>query len=341
MSVDSVDGSSKTQNAADLLKLSNDPIKGPLVLDILEKGQTQISSFTSAIGELSYALDKLMSMNTRSSRSVSNDIVTARSLSMGINYDSGVPANHDPDKTLNTVGAFSSISAGSFFINQTEITIDPATDSLNDVIDRINLSGAGVSATIDESNDRLIIYSDQPRRSILLEDGDSGFFAATKIKPKNYSPYVVNKEKFSREYEVRRLLHQVGKSLDFIFTEDFPELDEDRINEARKTIQDSIGGIFQKRINKSPSDIMRTKMGITFDFRTTSKNAFKLNSKEFAAAGKEDFNSLKDFLFGVEDEKTTTGFAPTLLETLSEMTEKLVGDLGDELTLGLITDMKA
>jgi flagellar hook-associated protein 2 len=49
------------------------------------------------------------------------------------------------------------LTSGTFKINGTEISVDTATETLKEIIEKINNSEANVNATFDSSNDRLII----------------------------------------------------------------------------------------------------------------------------------------------------------------------------------------
>ena len=70
--------------------------------------------------------------------------------------------------------------AGVFTINGVEITYNAATDSLNNVISRINNSNAGVLASYDSVNDRLILSNkDTGDVGIHVEDVTGNFAAAT------------------------------------------------------------------------------------------------------------------------------------------------------------------
>ncbi|MBI2422213.1 MAG: flagellar filament capping protein FliD [Candidatus Hydrogenedentes bacterium] len=51
------------------------------------------------------------------------------------------------------------ITAGSFSINGVSITIDPTTDSISDIVERINSSGAKVTASLDATTDTLLFTS--------------------------------------------------------------------------------------------------------------------------------------------------------------------------------------
>ncbi len=61
---------------------------------------------------------------------------------------SAVGADIDADALLRDVNFRTAVTAGTFTINGVAISVDPATDTLNTVIDRINTSGAGVVASL-------------------------------------------------------------------------------------------------------------------------------------------------------------------------------------------------
>lgn len=87
----------------------------------------------------------------------------------------------DPSKTLNAI-AFNNgaVTGGTFFINGISITIDAANDTLDDVVDRINSSDAGVTASVDQTTDSLRIVSDQQgSRTIRFTAGTSNFLNVT------------------------------------------------------------------------------------------------------------------------------------------------------------------
>ena len=70
-------------------------------------------------------------------------------------------------------------TSGSFEINGVAITFDATTDSLINVITRINESDAGVTATYDVQTDKLVITSDKTGSlAVGLEDVTGNFLAA-------------------------------------------------------------------------------------------------------------------------------------------------------------------
>jgi flagellar hook-associated protein 2 len=68
------------------------------------------------------------------------------------------------------------VTAGNFYINGTSIAIDPATDSLSDVIARINGSDAEVSASYDPVTDTIrVVAENLGSRTIGFQSGTSNF----------------------------------------------------------------------------------------------------------------------------------------------------------------------
>ena len=86
----------------------------------------------------------------------------------------------DPGNTLDEIFGVGAVTAGTFRINGTTITItDPSTETLNDVLNAINSSESGVTVSFDESTDTIRVVSDTlGSRTIDFTDGTSGFLAA-------------------------------------------------------------------------------------------------------------------------------------------------------------------
>lgn len=68
----------------------------------------------------------------------------------------------NPSAPLESSGLATNVTNGTFSINGVEFTVDTSTQSLNDVIDMINGSSAGVTAYYDTNEDRLVIYNTTP-----------------------------------------------------------------------------------------------------------------------------------------------------------------------------------
>jgi flagellar hook-associated protein 2 len=80
----------------------------------------------------------------------------------------------DPNATLDSSGITTEIEAGTFSINGVQFTVDPATDSLNDIINDINGSAAGVTATYNAVDDTLTIANSTGGDTSLINFGADG-----------------------------------------------------------------------------------------------------------------------------------------------------------------------
>ena len=78
----------------------------------------------------------------------------------------GTPIN--PGATLATSGITTTIIAGTFTINGVEFNVDPATDSLTGILNTINASGAGVTATYDGVTDTITFENSTPGDTSLI-----------------------------------------------------------------------------------------------------------------------------------------------------------------------------
>lgn len=89
----------------------------------------------------------------------------------------------DPGATLNTVSfAGGAATSGSFSINGIAITVDVTTDSVSDVIARINDSDAQVTASYDSATDTIRVVSDTlGSRTVRFTSGTSNFLDVTNL----------------------------------------------------------------------------------------------------------------------------------------------------------------
>lgn len=121
----------------------------------------------------------------------------------------------DPDnqKTLATVAQFATIQAGSFRINGRDIAIDPSSDSLDTVIDRINASEASVQATFDPDSLTVSIEASDARDTLTLDGNGTGLFAALRLPEGR-----VDSENRARGIS-RQRSYQIADATDAAFTE--------------------------------------------------------------------------------------------------------------------------
>lgn len=79
----------------------------------------------------------------------------------------------NPSAALDSSGINSTIEAGTFTINGVEFTVDPATDSLDDILAAINSSGAGVTASYDSGTDTVTFENTTAGDTSVINFGSS------------------------------------------------------------------------------------------------------------------------------------------------------------------------
>lgn len=96
----------------------------------------------------------------------------------------GSPINNTA--TLDTSGINTPVDAGTFTINGVQFTVDPATQSLDDIINDINGSAAGVTASYNATTDTVTIANTAGSNTNLINFGAQGdtsnLLSAIKLK---------------------------------------------------------------------------------------------------------------------------------------------------------------
>ncbi|MDB5069290.1 MAG: flagellar hook protein [Candidatus Eremiobacteraeota bacterium] len=80
--------------------------------------------------------------------------------------------------SANNAGFATAVTAGNFTINGVVFKVDPALNNLNDVLQQINTSSAGVIASYDSANDRIVLTAKTsgPQGISLGKSGDTSNF---------------------------------------------------------------------------------------------------------------------------------------------------------------------
>lgn len=78
-----------------------------------------------------------------------------------------------PGSALNSSGIATTIESGTFTINGVQFNVDPSTDSLTSILNTINASAAGVTASYDNVTDKVTIENDTPGDASLINFGAS------------------------------------------------------------------------------------------------------------------------------------------------------------------------
>jgi hypothetical protein len=94
--------------------------------------------------------------------------------------------SEDPATPMAEVEGLSAVQSGSISVNGVSIDIDVNTDSLNDVLDRITASEAGVTASYDSSSKRVSLSSKDSESQLILDSGSTNFLSEVGLSDGTY-----------------------------------------------------------------------------------------------------------------------------------------------------------
>lgn len=195
------------------------------------------------------------------------------------------PGSHD-DRTrvIASVTALSAISSGTFGINGVTFNVDVGTDSLNDVLTRINESTANVSASITATNGLRVVSTGGGQMT--LDDGSSNLFSALGITAGQFEPSTGGKResRFRRPVEVRERIDDLGDGLNRLFKTTFSPGAATAASQVRAALRsslaDALGG-------ESNANTLRGH-GLEFRFDDPSDGVFSWNLRRVRRAMKHD-----------------------------------------------------
>src|SRR5206468_1692040 len=92
----------------------------------------------------------------------------------------------DDQRVLSKTTQFSSVTSGSFSVNGVSISVNKDTDTLTSIMSRINSSGAGVTASFDSAQNKLILNTTGNSEDLITVANDTtGFLTAAKLSTNN------------------------------------------------------------------------------------------------------------------------------------------------------------
>jgi hypothetical protein len=238
-------------------------------------------------------------------------------------------------QTIGTVSNLSGISTGNFQINGVDVSVDTSSDSLNDVISRINSSGVEVTASLSPASDFLAVTSGSLTADLTVTDGTSGFFTAVNISPGTTEPTPAD-DSLKDSAKIGRLLEEVGKTIDDIFNPSFQVLSPTLLEAIQDEIEDTITDAFKLVLSSTKNvNALRSGLGIDIDLTKPSEGVFELDPASLSRSFKSSFTSLRSFLF---DE--SRGFVTGLIATLDELGTTPLEELDPESGAGYLVQLR-
>ena len=243
---------------------------------------------------------------------------------------------------LQSLSIMASVTSGSLSVNGVAIAIDVETDSLNDVLDRIEQSTGNVSASFD-SLTGLVSISANDHRDLSISSGATGFFEVLRIDDGLYE-HVEGRQYASRRsgYSAsgRRItlaaMEDLARRMNTLFDDANQLQAEPYLDQIRNDLKAAIGDAF-----KSTSEKIGSDLGIAFDFSEPRQEVFrfsKKNQERFSASlktfrGAETFQNL---FFG--ESKRDEGLVDRLLSITKVAEQNLIQTSGNS---GMFVDVLA
>ena len=232
----------------------------------------------------------------------------------------------DSDKVMADVAALSGVTAGTIRVNGVDIAIDPSVDSLSDVLARMELT-AGVNATLDEAGPRVDLVNRDRTRTLTLDDGGTGLFAALEITVGQHDP---SRRAVSPE-RVSRAMKDVASSLNAIFTDSESEKAGARLVRVRRDLHKVFGEAFGE-----DGDRIRSDFGVHLDFRAADGGVFDWSQSaatRLRSAIRRNGQEVFDVFLGRSRSKGD-GLIAALLERISAVRDEIrSGSTGKGLNL--------
>jgi len=227
----------------------------------------------------------------------------------------------DIDSPLANVNQFQGVQSGTITVNQTDIAIDVQTDSLRDVLDRINAS----------QTDATVVYTEPPQqvrfgsnRTVTLDDGTTGFLAALNIPRGSFGSSRGNGFSNGQSRALTETVDRVTRRLNGLLatTSSRNPLGSlgaqfgDVVSEALNSQANAVGGSFGLRLNPGAS-------GASLDSQALGRNL------------QRNARSTLQFLAGTE---SSLG----LLDRLATNVDQAIAHLNSQLgNLGSIVNRRA
>lgn len=282
-----------------------------------------------------------------------------------VKLDGATPTSgEDPEteKPLAQVERFSSVQSGAISVNGVSITIDVNTDSLTDILDRITVSDADVSAGFDSNSQRVSLNSDNLNNQLIIGSGETNFFAALGISDGTYNSVndLINTQGVSVA-EISNLLVESEltdstNSSDQAVTATYASgADAEVLGTLVKIIADSMNALFDDSASRSSPTAMldqvrndirgavsatfgsegpsfETDFGVNFDFKNTSTGVFKFSQDDqiqldAALTTPEGQTAVRNMFFGGESDGLLSRMHAVLTPVVSSL-ENEVGSTG-------------
>jgi len=218
--------------------------------------------------------------------------------------------DRDLDQPLANLSQFQGVQSGTVRINGVDIVLDVQTDSLAAVLDRINQSQQGATATYTASPERVLLAAVDAGIDLSVDDGGTGLFAALGIASGHYRAEERGDRR--RAAAVTEAVQRVGRELNEFIA-------RDRSNALIGSFAGQLDTVLGTALTADRS----------FGLKLGSDNANRLGIDARALSRALQFNerAARALLVG-ENQGTSAGLVGSLINTVDQAIRSLDSIIG-------------
>jgi len=237
------------------------------------------------------------------------------------------------------VASLSTISSGTFEINGVAVTVDVLNDSIDDLLERINSSGAGVTASYDPSTGELGIQADDSS-DLVLQDGTSNFLSVFGLEDGTFQAEVRGSTaRFGDREALARSLDRLAQAHAALFEGTYSGFGSSTIARMRTQLGELVETVFESVLDKTGTGTLRSGLGLDFVTKPGASRTLELDESRLSRALQRDPDELAELLFAEREEDGHDGLIPALEARLEQALGTLATFLGSE-AAGLGLDVR-
>ncbi len=246
----------------------------------------------------------------------------------------------DADKPIEDITPLAAVRSGSFTVNGVAFDLDITTDTLGALVEQINDSGAGVSASLDEDSSTISISSDSG--ALELDSGETGLFEVLGLSSDSGTTEAKGSKTVFRDRDgLRRNLAELEEAFNDLLATEVTGFGAASINTIRSKLAQGVANGFKNVLDKTGGGDLRSGLGITLRRPKEGTDSLEVSSSGLASALRDDPGNLAALLYSTRSDEGEDGLIATLGTALDENTELLQSLFSDQDLVGLNLDVSA
>lgn len=229
-------------------------------------------------------------------------------------------ADSELEATLDSVPGLSAISSGTFTINGVGVSIDTASDSLSDVLERIESLVPGVTARFDEQKNTVVIGG-SGNEALVLDSGGTSFFSGVGVAAGTYeSSTGRGGAAFGDVTGLRNGVAKLVRALEGLFEGDYSGFGSATVKSTRTKFDTIIATAFSEVLGKRGTDTLRSGLGLDLVREDGQSRGLKLRRSAFSEGARSSADDLHALLFS---EKSKDGFDGLIVGLADRIDEQI------------------